>query len=257
MGFPMRLKTSRKDCLETTRHMNIISPKNAIKLLKKLKIGEGQMNWKIAWNAMRLTGTILIHKACVAFFCIKARLYWRAIVHDLSKFHPKEFWESIQYYDGNVSPTVGAKRKNGWSEAWQHHKGSNPHHHEYWVDDVDYGMKMLRMPFDDVMELICDGLGACIAYNRKLTGLYQNEWSWWINGPMKKAVMHPHTRMFIHTMLKRMKEENSSQCLDPIIANMEYEALKYRLAGTPVSCAIEDCQWKEPESTLDKEFWKV
>ncbi len=253
MGFPMQLKASRKDCLETTRHMKIISAKNAIKLLRKLKIGEGRMNWKLAWNAMRLAGTILVHKACVAFFCIKARLYWRAIVHDLSKFHPKEFWESINCYDGNVSPIVGAKKEKGWSEAWLHHKGCNPHHYEYWTD----GANIIRMPLADALELLCDGLGASIAYNRKVAGLYQNELDWWTNGPMKNAIMHPHTRAFIHTMRKRMRDEGSCQCLDPIIANMEYEALKYRLAGTPVSCAIEDCQWKEPESTLDKEFWKV
>lgn len=245
----MQLKTSRRDCLEMTRNMSIVA-------LKQLKIGRG-IDWRLVWNALRLAGTIMVHKACVAFFCFKAKLYWRGIVHDLSKFHPKEFLESIQYYDGNVSPTVGAKKEKGWSEAWQHHKGSNPHHHEYWVDDVDYGMKMLRMPFDDVMELICDGLGACIAYNRKLTGLYQSEWSWWINGPMKKATMHPHTRMFIHAMLKQMKEENSSQCLDPILAKMEYDALANRLEDVPVSCPMEGCLWKEPESTLDKEFWEV
>ena len=45
---------------------------------------------KIA-SAARLIFGILVHKACVGRFCFQTGLYWRGLVHDLSKFHPVEF----------------------------------------------------------------------------------------------------------------------------------------------------------------------
>ena len=39
---------------------------------------------------------IFKHKYFVCKYCFKTGLYWRGIVHDLSKFHPKEFFESPQ-----------------------------------------------------------------------------------------------------------------------------------------------------------------
>ena len=46
--------------------------------------------------------TICIHKYYVAKYCFKLKLYWRGITHDLSKFHPIEFFESVQYYTGTT-----------------------------------------------------------------------------------------------------------------------------------------------------------
>ena len=43
---------------------------------------------------------ILVHKWWVLYYCHKFGITWRGIVHDLSKFHPTEFIESVKYYQG-------------------------------------------------------------------------------------------------------------------------------------------------------------
>ena len=48
--------------------------------------------------------TVCRHKKFVAKFCFKAGLYWQGITHDLSKFSPVEFFESVKYYQGTRSP---------------------------------------------------------------------------------------------------------------------------------------------------------
>ena len=73
---------------------------------------------------------ICIHKYWVAKYCFKAGLYWQGITHDLSKFSPIEFWESVRFYQGTSSPINAAKEAQGYSLAWTHHKGRNQHHNE-------------------------------------------------------------------------------------------------------------------------------
>ena len=78
--------------------------------------------------------TITKHKWLVLILCIKAGIPWRGIVHDLSKYSPTEFIESVKYYQGDHSPITECKKENGYSKAWLHHKGRNKHHYEYWYD---------------------------------------------------------------------------------------------------------------------------
>ena len=47
--------------------------------------------------------TIINHKRYVAYYCFMCGLYKQGILHDLSKFSPTEFWESVKYYQGNYS----------------------------------------------------------------------------------------------------------------------------------------------------------
>ena len=196
----------------------------------------------IAANGCRHIFKILVHKASVGYFCFYAGLRWRGLVHDLSKLHPREFIPEI------------LKRGKDHSQAWIHHKGRNSHHPEYWIDEIDSGPKMVRMPFEDALEMICDGLGACIVCNWKIAGLYDLEWKWW-TGAMKKCTMHPHTRAFRHLMIKRMRLENECTELDPVLARATYDSLLEKYADIPASCPIEDCRWKEPETEEERKFW--
>lgn len=41
------------------------------------------------------------HKYWVGYYCFKAGIPWRGIKHDMSKFSPIEFLESVKYYQGN------------------------------------------------------------------------------------------------------------------------------------------------------------
>lgn len=84
----------------------------------------------------------------------------QGFLHDWSKFSPTEFIESVKYYQGYRSPIDKAKEVQGYSMAWFHHRGRNPHHSQYWVD-ISFGeIKPCRMPWKYLLELICDGIAA-------------------------------------------------------------------------------------------------
>ena len=110
--------------------------------------------------------TITKHKWLVLILCIKAGIPWRGIVHDLSKYSPTEFIESVKYYQGDHSPITECKKENGYSKAWLHHKGRNKHHYEYWYDREAPDQTPM-IPYQYTVEMICDGLAAGIVYNGK------------------------------------------------------------------------------------------
>ena len=45
--------------------------------------------------------TISTHKMYVAKGCFRLGLYWKGIIHDLSKFSPTEFFTGVKYFDGH------------------------------------------------------------------------------------------------------------------------------------------------------------
>lgn len=136
------------------------------------------------------------HKYWVGYYCFKMGIFWRGIKHDISKFSPIEFFESVKYYQGSSSPIDACKKVNGWSKAWQHHKGRNDHHYEYWVDDFDHGGKPLIMPFECALEMFCDYLGAGKAYSEK-GFTYKSEYEWWLKKMDNPLAMHPAIKNFI------------------------------------------------------------
>ncbi len=105
------------------------------------------------------------HKWRVFINCSRCGLIWRGIVHDLSKFSPTEFFESVRFYQGNRSPIGVCRRQTGVSLAWLHHKGRNKHHLEYWLDgDCD---TQPLMPYKYAVECVCDKLAATRTYAGK------------------------------------------------------------------------------------------
>ena len=120
---------------------------------------------------------VLKHKWHVFRLCCMAGIPWRGLVHDLSKFSPTEFFESVKYYSGTRSPIDACKEKNGVSYAWLHHKARNKHHYAYWQDNFDKGTTHLNMPDKYVKEMVCDYLGAGKAY-RKDKFSFQEEYEW-------------------------------------------------------------------------------
>ena len=74
-------------------------------------------------NIIKHFKLVCTHKKYVFLNCKKAGLFWAGIKHDLSKFSPIEFLESVKYYDGTKSPIDVCKQKHGYSKAWLHHKG--------------------------------------------------------------------------------------------------------------------------------------
>lgn len=149
--------------------------------------------------------TICVHKFWVGYYCFKAKLYWRGLVHDMSKFHPVEFFESVKYYQGDRSPIDKCKEVNGYSKAWLHHKGRNRHHYEYWCDNFDKGTTCIKMPFTDMLELVCDYLGAGRAYMGK-EFTYEKEYEWWKSWKCPCSKMHDESKQFLTTVLKKLAE---------------------------------------------------
>ena len=106
------------------------------------------------------------HRFKVFKLCLKAGIPFRGLVHDLSKYSPTEFFESVKYYQGSYSPITNCKKENGYSKAWLHHKGRNKHHHEYWYDYAAPSQCAV-IPYKYTAEMICDTLAAGMTYQGK------------------------------------------------------------------------------------------
>ena len=111
------------------------------------------------------------HKWYVFLASCEAGIPFRGFMHDWSKFSPIEFFNSAKYYTGNSSPIDNEKNDKGYSFAWLHHRGRNPHHWEYWIDNLSSGGEALKIPKKYVIEMICDWIGAGKAYSK-------NTWSY-------------------------------------------------------------------------------
>ena len=116
-------------------------------------------------NILKHTALVLRHKWGVLKNCTRCGLFFRGLVHDLSKFSPTEFFESAKYFQGNRSPIGVCRRSVGYSKAWLHHKGRNKHHIEYWTDDECAEHPM--MPYKYAVECVCDKLAATKTYAGK------------------------------------------------------------------------------------------
>lgn len=76
--------------------------------------------------------------------------------HDQSKFQSDEYEAYDAYfYGGNKSYEV----VRNFKRAWLQHIHRNPHHWQHWVlinDDPNEGEVILDMPYNYIVEMICD-----------------------------------------------------------------------------------------------------
>ena len=149
--------------------------------------------------------TVRKHRKFVRKYCFKAGLYWQGLTHDLSKYSPTEFFESVKYYQGNRSPIDACKEDNGFSMAWQHHRGRNKHHREAWTDYYDKGTACVPMSYKYAAEMLCDYLGAGQAYQGEAFS-YDSEFHWWESQLEKNICIHPMTAKFITLVLTDLAE---------------------------------------------------
>ena len=112
--------------------------------MEKENNSEYKITLKKIWIHLK---TILIHKHYVFYYARKCGIPWRGFIHDMSKFSPIEFWTNVRYAKPGISPIEVQKKEVGFSKAWLHHKGHNPHHYEYWMDRFDNGCYVTRMPY--------------------------------------------------------------------------------------------------------------
>lgn len=110
--------------------------------------------------------TINAHKMLVTRLCFACGLYGQGVKHDLSKYSWQELKTGFRYYQGYRSPIDAQKEKEGVSASWLHHKGRNPHHWEYWLDNSPNGVRPAPMPFNYVVEMFCDRVAASMIYQK-------------------------------------------------------------------------------------------
>lgn len=178
--------------------------------------------------------TVLLHKKYVCYYCFLCGLYYQGIVHDLSKLSPVEFFESAMYYDGKVSPINRCKEVNEYSLAWLHHRGRNKHHWEYWYDRFEMGGHACKIPWKYLLEMICDFLGAGVAYSGSIDKFsMENEYKWWLE-KRNLAKLHPDTKKVIDIMMDKMLKDGVKETLtDKQFLNRLKKAYNKRKAIIP------------------------
>lgn len=143
--------------------------------------------------------TITRHKYEVMKACFKIGLYWQGITHDLSKYGLSEFISSAKYFQGNSSPIDAEKSAKGYSFAWLHHIGRNPHHWEYWIDNLAKGGEPTKIPYKYCMEYICDLIGAGKIYKKENKIWTKEEPEKFFKSKLnkKEIILHPQIQEFL------------------------------------------------------------
>lgn len=82
---------------------------------------------------------------------------WQIVFnHDASKTKPSEYIAYDNYFYGEDKSD---KITEEFKKAWLLHIHRNPHHWQFWVllnDDPKEGEVVLDMPYNDILEMICD-----------------------------------------------------------------------------------------------------
>ena len=162
-------------------------------------------------KALKHFVTITKHRMIVCGGCFRVGLYWRGLVHDLSKYSPTEFLSGIKYYQGTRSPNTAEREEKGYSEAWMHHKGRNRHHYEYWTD-LSLETKRyeaLPMPRKYLAEMVMDRRAACITYQGKN---YTDEAPLiYFRKSLERLRMHPKTQKELNYLLEMLAQKGEKE----------------------------------------------
>ena len=167
--------------------------------------------------------TITKHRRLVRQGCFKVGLYWRGLVHDLSKYMPSEFLVGAKYYQGYRSPNNAEREDIGYSSAWLHHKGRNKHHFEYWMDysAVELqGFVPAKMPTKYIVEMFMDRVAASKNYNGKR---YQDSFPYeYYKRGEQFIIMEDKSKELLAKLLKMLAEQGE----DVTFAYIRQEVLK-------------------------------
>ena len=164
------------------------------------------------------------HRNRVLINCSKCGIMWRGLVHDLSKFSPEEFFESVKYFQGNRSPIGACRRDKGVSRAWLHHKGRNKHHIEYWIDPECETQPL--MPYEYAVECVCDKLAATRIYLGKDYTDEMPLFHWEKYG--KRVQANPKTIEFVTKVFYDVRDHGEKYVLSREYMKKKYEEICLR-----------------------------
>jgi hypothetical protein len=137
-------------------------------------MSEGQ--WSLAvdsfmrryWSYLKY---VLRHKWFVGVECFKEGLYWQGLVHDMSKFSHYEFIPYAKHFYNKDGSKKDVRNETGFHDpnntgdeifdfAWLLHQKRNKHHWQFWILPKDDGdIRILEMPTNYVIEMVCDWVG--------------------------------------------------------------------------------------------------
>lgn len=153
---------------------------------------------------------VVRHKWFVLVEAYRFGILWRGLVHDLSKFHPSEWFPYADYFYGDYPMAQETRCWIGYTGktqesvnrdfdfAWLLHQKRNPHHWQYWVLPEDNGgTTVLEMPLDYVYEMVADWKGA----GRALGKTAPDECRKWYLANKHKMQLHAHTRLLVEILL--------------------------------------------------------
>lgn len=153
---------------------------------------------------------IIRHKYYVAQECFKYGLYWRGIMHDMSKLLPSEFFAYADYFYAN-----GDER--AFDMAWLKHQKRNDHHWQWWILNEDSGAsKYMEMSWDAMTEMICDWVGAGKAMGKvspKDDPFYETRA--WYRANQNKIRLNITTRQWVKFRIGIIKVMHASFTAEP------------------------------------------
>jgi hypothetical protein len=145
---------------------------------------------------------ILKHKYYVCKYCFKCGLYYRGITHDLSKLSYNEFIGYANNYTKGTSPVATAKAKYGYFMPWLLHKGKNKHHWEFWTDFYNGEIVPIKIPYEDVIEMVIDMYSASLTYSK---GIFdKNAFITFYNKNKKTMVLHEETSHILDLLIDKL-----------------------------------------------------
>ena len=199
------------------------------------------MSKNILKNMIKHIKLVSKHKWLVFKFSCKLGIPIRGILHDLSKFSIEEFLESIQYYDGKLSPITICKQDKGYSMSWLHHKGRNKHHYEYWLDFATLEIAPV-IPYKYMAEMICDKLSASITYNGK-DWTQSSEYEYWMKIERPLIIVNPKIDKFLTEVFIQVRDFG----IDKTITKQNIKSLykKYCIDDKTKYKYVFSGEWKE------------
>ena len=108
-----------------------------------------------------------------------------------------------------------------------HHKGRNPHHYEYWMDNFDQGGEPKEMPWRYKIEMICDYLAAGRAYMGKNFS-YKAEYEWWKKKLESPRRQHNSDKKFVTQVLAQLAYEEEMGGFKHATEIFKYNLMVYK-----------------------------
>ena len=153
---------------------------------------------------------VLRHK----WFTFRACLYlhvpfWIALVHDWTKFLPREWFPYVrQFYNKDGTKKPALRDKTGaydpaaqpieFQAAWLYHQ-RNKHHWQAWVSLGNKGhLSVLPIPHVYAREMVADWIGAGAAQGKV-------DPKGWYAKNSDKMILHPESRLMIEQILEELQ----------------------------------------------------